>query len=62
MILYVGIDLEKYLNYLTGFGLSLSVYAILYLDLDYLSGHGLILLNTGLGIINQPSRDVVTKV
>ena len=62
MILYVGIDLEKYSNYLTGFGLSLSIYGILNLDLDYLSGLGLILLNTGLGLINQPSRDVVTKV
>ena len=32
MILYVGISPEKYLNYLTGFGLTLSVYGILELD------------------------------
>ena len=56
MILYIGIGLEKYLNYLTGFGLTLSVYDILDLDLrntqhyDYLTEFGLILLNTGLGL------------
>ena len=43
-------------------------YDILDLDLrntqhkDYLSGLTFILLNIGLGLINQPSRDVVTKV
>ena len=68
MILYVGISLEKYSNYLTGFGLSLSLYDILDLDLrntqhyDYLTGLGFILLNTELELINQPSRNVVTKV
>ena len=68
MILHAGIGLEKYWNYLTGFGLTLSVYDILDLDLrnnqhqDYLTGLGSILLNTGLGLIDQPSRDVVTKV
>ena len=68
MILYAGISLEKYSNYLTGFGLSLSLYDILDLDLrntqhyDYLTGLGFILLNTELGLINQPSRNVVTKV
>ena len=55
IISYVGIGLEKYSNYLTGFGLTLSVYDILDLDLrntqhyDHLTGLGLILLNTGLG-------------
>ena len=51
----VGTGFAKYSNYLTGFGLTLSVYDILDLDLrntqhyDYLTGLGLILLNTGLG-------------
>ena len=68
LILYVGFDLEKYSNYLTGFGLTLSIYDIQDLDLrntqhrDYLTGLGLILLNTGLELTNQPSRDIVTKV
>ena len=68
LILCVGRGLEKYSNYLTGIGLTLSVYDVLDLDLrntqheDYLVRLGLILLNTGLGLINQPSRDVVTKV
>ena len=54
MILYVGIDLEKYSNSLTVFGLTLSVYDIFDLDLkntqhqDYLTGLGLILLKIGL--------------
>ena len=61
------LEFEKYSNYLTGFGMTLSVYNILDLDLrntqhyDYPNGIGLTLLNTGLGLINQPSRDVVTK-
>ena len=68
MILYVGLGLGKYLNYLTGFGLTLSVYNILDWDLrntqhkNYLTGLGLILLNTGPELINQPNRDVVKKV
>ena len=68
MILYVGSGLEKYSNHLTGFGLTLYVYGILDSDLrntqhqDYLTGFGLIFLNTGLRLINQLSRDVVTKV
>ena len=59
IILYVGIGIEKYLNYVTGFGLTLSVYDILDFDLrnthhhHYLTRLGLILLNTGLGLINQ---------
>ena len=66
--LYVGLGTGKYSNYLTGFGLTLFVYDILGLDLrntqrkNYLTELGLILLNTGLEIINQPSRDVVKKV
>ena len=68
VVLYVGLGLEKYSNYLTGFGLTLSVYDMMDLDLrntqheDYLTGLGLILLNTALELINQPSRGVVTKV
>ena len=68
MILYVGFGLEKYLNYLTGLGLILSVCDILDLDLrntqheDYLTGLGLILLNTELELIYQPSRDIFTKI
>ena len=68
LILCVGRGLEKYSNYLTGIGLTLSVSDVLDLDLrntqheDYLVRLGLILLKTGLGLINQPSRDVVTKV
>ena len=68
LILHVGRGLEKYLNYLNGIGLTLSVYHILELDLrntqheNYHIRLGLILLNTGLGLINQPSMDVVTKV
>ena len=68
MILYVGISLEIYSNYHTGFGLTLSIYDMLDLGLrntqhyDYLNGRGLILLNTGLGLINQPIRDVFTKI
>ena len=67
LILYVGLGLEKYSDYLTGFGLTLSIYDILDLGLrntqheDYLTGLGLVLLNTGLELINQPSREVVTK-
>ena len=58
MILYVRIGLEKYSNYLTGFGLILSVYDMMDLDLrntqqyDYLTGLGLILWKSGLGLIN----------
>ena len=58
---------SKILGLLTGFGLALSVYDILDLDLrntqhfDYITLLGLILLNTGLELINLPSRDVVTK-
>ena len=68
MISYAVTGLEKYSNYLTGFGLTLSAYGILDLDSrnthyqDYLTGLGLILLNTRVGLINQPSRDVVTKI
>ena len=68
LILYVGLGLEKYSNYLTAFGLTLSVYDILGLDLrnskhkDYLTKLGLILSNTGPELVNQPSRDVVTKI
>ena len=68
MIFYVGIGREKYSNYHNGFELTLSVYDILDFDLrntqhkDHLTGLGLILLNTGVGLIDQPSRDVVTKV
>ena len=68
MVLYVGLGFEKYSNYLTGFGLTLSVYDMLDLELrntqhkDYLTGLGLILWNTALELINQPSRGVVTKV
>ena len=68
MVLYVTNGLKKYWSYLTGFGFTLSVYDRLALDLrntqheDYLAGPGLILLNTGIGLINQPNRDVVTKV
>ena len=68
LILYVAIGLENYSNYLTGFGLTLSVYDMLDVDLrntqhkNYFTGLRLILLNTGLGLINQPSRNVVTKV
>ena len=64
LILYVGLGLEKYSNYLTGFRLTLSVDDILDLHLrnnqhyDYLTGLGLVLLNTGLELINKPSRDV----
>ena len=56
LTLYVGFGLEKYLTYLTGFGLTLSVYDIFDLDLRN-TQH-----NTGLELINQPSRDAVTKV
>ena len=48
VVLYVGLGFEKYSNYLTGFGLTLSVY-MLDLELrntqhkDYLTGLGLIL-------------------
>ena len=64
LILYVGLGLEKYSNYLTGFRLTLSVDDILDLHLrnnqhyDYLTGLGLVLLNTGLELINKTSRDV----
>ena len=69
IILYVEIGFEKYSNYLTGFGLTLSVYNIywtwtsetLSTRTTSLDGLGLILLNTGIGLINQPSKDVVTK-
>ena len=63
-ILYAGLGLGKYSNYLIGFGLTLSVYDIMYLDLrntehyDYLAGLGLILLNTVLKLINQPSMSL----
>ena len=69
MILYIYLlGLEKYLKYLTRFGLTLSVYDIFNLDLrnsqhgDHLTGLGLILLNTGVELFYQPSRDVFTKV
>ena len=68
LILHVGLGLEKYSNYLTGFRLTLSVDDILDLHLrnnqhyDYLTGLGLVLLNTGLELINKPSMDVLTKV
>ena len=67
-MLCAGIGVLKYLKYLTGFGLTLSVNDTLDLDLrntqywDYLTVLGLILLNTGLGLINHPSRDIVTIV
>ena len=54
LILYLGLGLKKHSNYLTGFGLTFSVYDIFDLDLrntqhkDYLTELGLILLNTGL--------------
>ena len=59
LILSLGLGLEKCSN---------TVYDILDLDLrntqhkEYLTELGLILLNTALELINQPSMDVVTKV
>ena len=61
---YIGFGLQKYSNYLTGFGLTLSVYGILNLDLRK-TQQGLphrTTLNAGLELINEPSRNVVTKV
>ena len=70
LILYIGFGFEIYLsiNYLTGFGLTLSAHDKSNLDLrntqhkESLTEVVLILLNTGLELLNQPSRDVITKV
>ena len=68
LILYVGFGFEKYPNYLTGFGLTLSVHDKSNLDLRNTQHKGslteivLILSNTGLELVNQSSRDVITKV
>ena len=68
LILYIGFGFERYPNYLTGFGLTLSAHDKSNLDLrntqhkESLTEVVLILLNTGLELLNQPSRDVITKV
>ena len=51
LILYVGLGLEKYLDYLNGFILILW-YIGPGLEKDYLTGLKLILLNTALELIN----------
>ena len=55
---------EKYSDYLTGIELILYIGFGFERYPNYLTGFGLtfILLNTGLELLNQPSRDVITKV
>ena len=53
---YIGFQIEKFPEYLTRFR---WIYDILGLEKlwDYLAEFGLILLNTGLGLLNRPNRE-----
>ena len=69
LILCVGLRFEKYsttlldLDWLYVFMIYWTwTWKTLNTRTTYLTGLGLILLNIGLGLINQPSRDVFTKV